>query len=397
MAATQAWTPTTQQGGLYDWSRLAYNDGIPTTPSGSINDWGSRANITRDPFNWTGPEAWMHDPSMNDSQIANPDYDQAAYDRAKAEYEATPTFTAKRRTGAREGWNDDNKYWYENAGYKLETGPDGKQQLVQTRDWQVPGPEKSSWMQTGPDALKFLGTALAGGALGGVFGGAGAGAAAPGMSGLEWGALADSAAGATSGVFGGAAPGAATVGAGGVGAAAVDPIAAYLTTGGVEGSILGGGTGGAAGAVGPGTLSAQLAGGGSGLSGLFKDAVNLLGKPGVSQVIGSLLGGAFGGAASGDTGSGTGAAAKPMAPGAWRTPPPIQAANFSTPSGTPDLSNSAGVFADYMRQNMARKTPMFMAPRWEPVGQNNGVAEPIMSSGRVITPRQSMISGLFGR
>lgn len=55
------------------------------------------------------------------------------------------------------------------------------------------------------------------------------------------------------------------------------------------------------------------------------------------------------------------------------------------PTMQPNLRNSAGVFADYMRQNMVKKTPNFMPPPMGNVGVPTVPTGPIMGGGDGLT------------
>lgn len=158
------------------------------------------------------------------------------------------TFWVQRPRGEQQ-----NKYDYERAQYKLVTGNDGKQYLEPVGEWK-PYDERST-KQTFQDFAEKAAIT---------------GAAAVGLN-------------------------TAVNGAGGLFGAPVDPVSSYLTTGGVEGSIAGG-LGGASGATG------GLFGGLGGTLGSV--GTTLLNNP---RLIGGLLGsvtGALDSAGGDDTGGG---------------------------------------------------------------------------------------------
>ena len=315
----------------YDWSSLPYLGMMGSTGMGPApENFGGGDTSTYAKFGLPGfdPNSFSYQSTFggHSGVTQNPD----------------GTFTAQRRVQ-----NSPDKSAYEQTQYKL--SDDGKSLVPVNNQWNPITIKDTGFLESIGDAAKDFG---------GVLGEALPTLAVPLLASFVAPSL---------GLTG--APAAGAAGTAGATGAAFDPLNAYLTTGGVEGSIAGGAAagGGAAGAVGiMGPPVAEMAGllptvaptlpAAGGLLSLLPDALKTAGSGALDflksnpNLAGTLLGGLLGGGASGGGGSYNVGNRTPLKPLERPTFTPKQVDyGQGLPGGLG--SQSAGLFADYMRRN----------------------------------------------
>lgn len=173
-------------GGAYDWSGLTvdpqYFSQMDSMRQGAAGYQGTGDNYSaNDQFAAFGPDAGRN--PLDFFKMADGSSLSQWGKQANAEWNPqTNSFNITRRVDApgTAGWNDDRKYHYESANFGL--GGDGRS-LTQNGAWNQQAKD-SSWMGTGPAAMKGLAMMGSLGALGaaGMFGETAAGAGGLGSS-----------------------------------------------------------------------------------------------------------------------------------------------------------------------------------------------------------------------
>lgn len=252
----------------------------------------------------------------------------------------------------RDNKTSDNDYEY--SQYKLETGPDGKQQFVQVSDW-TPENRNSGWEKNLKAAAGMGAVMLGGAAMGGAFGGGsgllgGSASASPGvLGGSEMGGL------FSPNVLGGSGSLAGTDVLGGYGLGGYEGVAGTAGLGGIGSMDVAGGFG-----VNPLDLvSGALPDASSKLPAGLLDALK---NPALAKLVGPLIGGLL----AKEAGGGSGGSAQPrmnMAPQAMTQQAPTlrpMEPSVGLPSGLG--SQSAGLFDEYLKKQLNGGRRTYYAP-----------------------------------